>query len=130
MPPRTCQTVKSRCVHHKYRYSAGLSAEMRAIFASNTIGTNRPASKVCPPVVCFIRASGLPGRDYFFIGRKAAGLLLRIAQPAIDRDLEHAADPWDQFDLGAVFLFQHCPRTEGARLIVSGLAPIDSDLHG
>src|SRR5439155_24528721 len=43
--------------------------------------------------------------------------------------LEHAAHPGHQLDIGTVKLNQLCPRTEGPRFIVSGLAPLDSDLH-
>src|ERR1700736_3034399 len=106
MPPRTFETVKSRHAHQEYRYSTRLSAEMRTIFISNPSGANWPGSEDRPPAIASARASGLPGRNHFFIGREAAGLLLRIAQLAVDRDFEHTADPRDQFDLGAVFLSQ------------------------
>src|SRR5260221_12919169 len=68
-------------------------------------------------------------REDFLIGRKPAGLLLRERQLSVDGDLEHPSYARHQLDFGAVFLFQHCPRTEGPRLIVSRLAPLDSDLH-
>jgi hypothetical protein len=63
------------------------------------------------------------------VGWKAACLLLRKRQPAIDCDFEHATDTRHQFDLSAVLLDQSCPRTEGPRFIVSGLAPLDTDFH-
>ena len=63
------------------------------------------------------------------VGRKPAGLLLRKGEPAIDGNLKHPADPGHQLDIGAVFLLQPIPRTEGTRFIVSGFAPLDSDFH-
>jgi hypothetical protein len=68
-------------------------------------------------------------RIYFLVCRKPAGLLLRKSQPAIDGNLEHAADPGHQLDIGTVFLNEPVPRTEGTRFIVSRLAPLDPDLH-
>src|SRR5882762_1650428 len=63
------------------------------------------------------------------VGRKPAGLLLRKGEPAIDGNLKHPADPGHQLDIGAVFLLQPIPRTEGTRFIVSGFAPLDSHFH-
>lgn len=63
------------------------------------------------------------------VGRKPAGLLFREGEPAIDRDLEHPANPGHQLDIGAVFLLQPIPRTEGTRFIVSGFAPLNSHFH-
>ena len=63
------------------------------------------------------------------VGRKPAGLLLRESEPAIDGNLEHPTYPGHQLDIGAVFLDEPIPRTEGTRFIVSGLAPLDSDFH-
>ena len=63
------------------------------------------------------------------VGRKPAGLLLRKGEPAIDGNLKHPADPGHQLDIGAVFLLQPIPRTEGTRFIVSRFAPLDSDFH-
>ena len=76
-------------------------------------------------------APALPGayRVDLLVGRKPAGLLLGESEPAIDGNLKHPADPGHQLDIGAVFLLQPIPRTEGTRFIVSGLAPLDSDLH-
>src|SRR5689334_15182966 len=68
------------------------------------------------------------GED-LLVGREATGLLFRERQLSVDRDLEYARYTRHQFDVGAVFVFQHCPRTEGPRLIVSRLAPLDSYLH-
>jgi len=76
-------------------------------------------------------APALPGayRVDLLVGRKPAGLLLRKGEPAIDGNLKHPADPGHQLDIGAVFLLQPIPRTEGTRFIVSGLAPLDSNFH-
>ena len=63
------------------------------------------------------------------VGRKPAGLLLGESEPAIDGNLKHPADPGHQLDIGAVFLLQPIPRTEGTRFIVSRLAPLDLDFH-
>jgi len=73
----------------------------------------------------------LPGayRIDLLVGRKPAGLLLGESEPAIDGNLKHPADPGHQLDIGAVFLLQPIPRTEGTRFIVSGFAPLDSDFH-
>src|SRR5204863_4213312 len=78
-----------------------------------------------------VLAPALPSayRVDLLVGRKPAGLLLRKGEPAIDGNLKHPADPGHQLDIGAVFLFQPIPRTEGARFIVSRLAPLDSDFH-
>ena len=78
-----------------------------------------------------LRRPGTPGaqRVDLLIGGKPPGLLFRIHQPAIDGNLEYPGYPGHQLDLGAVTLFQHCPRTEGPRFIVSRLAPLDSYLH-
>ena len=65
----------------------------------------------------------------FFVGREPSGLLLRESKPAIDGDLERSAHSGDKLDIGTVTLNQSRPRTEGPRLVVSGLAPLDSDLH-
>src|SRR5436305_73670 len=73
----------------------------------------------------------LPGayRVDLLVGRKPAGLLLRKGELAIDGNLKHPADPGHQLDIGAVFLLQPIPRTEGTRFIVSRFAPLDSDFH-
>jgi hypothetical protein len=63
------------------------------------------------------------------VGRKPPGLLLGEGEPAVDRDLEHAAYSRHQLDLGTVPLFQLRLRTEGSWFIVSRLAPIDPDFH-
>ena len=76
-------------------------------------------------------APALPSayRVDLLVGRKPAGLLLRKGEPAIDGNLKHPADPGHQLDIGAVFLLQPIPRTEGTRFIVSRFAPLDSDFH-
>jgi hypothetical protein len=73
----------------------------------------------------------LPAADRvdLLVGRKPAGLLLRESEPAVDGNLEHAADPGHQLDIGTVFLNEPVPRTEGTRFIVSRLAPLDSNFH-
>jgi len=78
-----------------------------------------------------VLAPALPGtyRIDLLVGRKPAGLLLGESEPAIDGNLKHPADPGHQLDIGAVFLLQPIPRTEGTRFIVSRLAPLDSDFH-
>ena len=78
-----------------------------------------------------VLAPALPSayRVDLLVGRKPAGLLLGESEPAIDGNLKHPADPGHQLDIGAVFLLQPIPRTEGARFIVSGFAPLDSDFH-
>ena len=78
-----------------------------------------------------VLAPALPSayRVDLLVGRKPAGLLLRKGEPAIDGNLKHPADPGHQLDIGAVFLLQPIPRTEGARFIVSGFAPLDSHFH-
>ena len=78
-----------------------------------------------------VLAPALPGayRIDLLVGRKPAGLLLGESEPAIDGNLKHPADPGHQLDIGAVFLLQPIPRTEGTRFIVSGFAPLDSYFH-
>jgi hypothetical protein len=73
--------------------------------------------------------SAAADRFYLLIGRKPPGSLFRESEPAINGNLKHPADPGHQLDIGAVFLFQPIPRTEGTRFIVSRLAPLDSDFH-
>jgi hypothetical protein len=65
----------------------------------------------------------------FLVGGKPPGLLLRERQATVDSDLENATDSGHQLDFGTILLNQFCPRTEGARFIVSRLAPLDGDLH-
>ena len=60
---------------------------------------------------------------------KPAELFFGEGQPAVDGDFEHAVGPFDQFDLGAVALFEPRPRTEGPWFIVSLYAVFDFDLH-
>src|SRR3954464_668520 len=64
----------------------------------------------------------------FLVSRKRPGLFLRVGEPPVDGDVEHAGHPGHQLDLGPVTL-QYSPRTEGARFIVSRLAPLDPDFH-
>ena len=63
------------------------------------------------------------------VGRKPAGLLLRESESAIDGNLEHTTYSGHQLDIGAVFLDEPIPRTEGTRFVVSRLAPLDTDFH-
>jgi hypothetical protein len=69
-----------------------------------------------------------PDRLDFLVGRETASLLLRIGEPPVDGDVEHTGHPRHQLDLGPVTL-QYSPRTEGARFIVSRLAPLEPDFH-
>jgi hypothetical protein len=64
----------------------------------------------------------------FLVGRKRPGLFFRVSEPPVDGDVEHAGYSGHQLDLGPVTL-QYGPRTEGARFIVSRLAPVDPDFH-
>jgi hypothetical protein len=93
-----------------------------------------PAQRPANPAIAVSpvgrRHASSASRNDLVIGRKAAGLFFRVFKNAIDGDVEHATDTRYQFNLGTVFLLQQGPRTEGARLIVSGLAPIDPDFHG
>ena len=61
--------------------------------------------------------------------RKPAELFLGEGEPAIDGDLEHTGDAFDELDFVCAPLQQPCPRTEGSWFIVSGHAIFDSDLH-
>jgi hypothetical protein len=88
----------------------------------------------CRSKHALLTRSGRPGpagaqRRDFLIGGEPSGLLLREQKPTVDGDLEHAAHPGYQLDIGTVKLNQARPRTEGPRLIVSRLAPLDSNLH-
>jgi hypothetical protein len=71
----------------------------------------------------------LAGGDNLVVGGKPAGLFLREFQATVDGNLEHAAHPGDELDLGTILFLQQCSRTESARLIVSRLAPIDLHFH-
>src|SRR5437763_11314714 len=85
-----------------------------------------PATRHSEPA---LRRALCAHRIDLFVGRKPAGLLLRESEPAIDGDLEHPTYPGYQLDIGAVFLDEPIPRTEGTRFVVSGLAPLDADFH-
>ncbi len=66
--------------------------------------------------------------DFGVLG-KPPKLLFGKGELAVDRNFEDAARTLNEFDLGAVFLFQSCLRTEGSWKVVSGNAVFDSDLH-
>jgi hypothetical protein len=66
----------------------------------------------------------------FFVRRKPACRLLGIGEPAIDRDVEHAAAGFPQGDLGlGCFFEQTVPRGTRAWLVTSHSAVFDLDLH-
>jgi hypothetical protein len=112
--------------------SAPISVGILEIAPGSARGRKEMArrSHVAPSTTPGIGAA-LPGayRVDLLVGRKPAGLLLRKGEPAIDGNLKHPTDPGHQLDIGAVFLFQPIPRTEGTRFIVSGFAPLNSDFH-
>ena len=87
----------------------------------------------CRPATRHPKQSGVPGlsahRVDLLVRRKPTGLLLRKGEPAIDGNLEHTTYSGHQLDIGAVFLDEPIPRTEGTRFVVSGLAPLDADFH-
>ena len=71
------------------------------------------------------------GAKQLLVRRELPGRLLRIGEPAVHRDLEHAAAALLQAHLrGRLRLQDRLPRRTGARLIASHTAVFDFDLHG
>ena len=68
-------------------------------------------------------------RPHLVVGRKSAGVLLRIGQPPVDGDVEDPGAALDQRDLRIGERRQYVPRTAGPRLVVSGYAVFDLDFH-
>src|SRR5262249_40365618 len=77
-----------------------------------------------------LRTRILRQRVDLLVGRETALLLLGEFQLAVDRNLEHAAARPHIGDLGAGNICEPRSHTESARLIVSGYAVFDDDLHG
>src|SRR5262249_7059702 len=77
-----------------------------------------------------LRTRILRQRVDLLVGRETALLLLGEFQLAVDRNLEHAAARPHIGDLGAGNLCEPRSHTESARLIGSGYAVFDDDLHG
>ena len=68
--------------------------------------------------------------QHFLVRGETAGRLLRIGEPPVHRDLEHAATASRQADLGGrLRLRDDVPRRTGARFIASLTAIFDVDLH-
>jgi hypothetical protein len=63
------------------------------------------------------------------VGREAAGLAAGVFERAIDGDVELAGSADAQLDVGGTQLLEAIPHTEGLRLITSGAAIFDQDLH-
>ena len=63
------------------------------------------------------------------VGREAAGLAFGVFERAVDSDVELAGSADAQLEVGRAQLFEAIPHKEGLRLIVSGAAIFDQDLH-
>jgi len=63
------------------------------------------------------------------IGREAAGLAAGVSERAVDADVELAGSAGAQLEVGRAHLFEAFPHTEGLRLVASGAAIFDQDLH-
>ena len=63
------------------------------------------------------------------VGREAAGLAAGVLERAVDRDVELAGSADAQLDVGSAQLLEAIPHTEGLRLVTSGAAIFDQDLH-
>ena len=63
------------------------------------------------------------------VRREPAGPAAGVLERAIDGDVELAGCAGAQLDVGGAQLFEAFPHTEGLRLITSGAAIFDQDLH-
>lgn len=79
---------------------------------------------------CERRSGSGKGVEHVLVRGEVAGCLLRVAQLALHRDLEHAATRFPQFDfcVGMACLDQ-VPCLFSTRLIASHSAVFDNDLH-
>jgi hypothetical protein len=66
----------------------------------------------------------------FLIGGKSSRLGLGIDDRAVDDDIELAGATLDRLGRLGAASQQPVPRTEGARLVASGRAVFDANLHG
>jgi hypothetical protein len=63
------------------------------------------------------------------IGRKATGGAAAVSKRAVDGDVELAGFAQAQLEVGGAQFFEAFPHTEGLRLVASGAAIFDQDLH-
>ena len=63
------------------------------------------------------------------VGREAAGPAFGVLERAVDGDVELDGSANAQLDVGGAQLLEAIPHTEGLRLITSGAAIFDQDLH-